>query len=161
MLFCVSNYFSNVKYQDLCATINPSKSMILKIKNNLKTFVQHNLIGFLEKSCLNYLCKIWNRLQSCLVYSVFWIRSNGPARSDFNLDSDANINVGCYKVIMLETKTRFKNWSKVTNLTIWKWGRYVFSLVVTMKVIKYTPASGWVEGASETNVTNLKKPFVD
>ena len=32
---CVSDYFNNVEYQDLCATINPSKIKDLENKNNL------------------------------------------------------------------------------------------------------------------------------
>ena len=50
---CVSATFSNVKYQDLCATINLSKIKYLQNqKQSLKYLCNINLIGFLQKQDL-------------------------------------------------------------------------------------------------------------
>ena len=47
---CISDYFSYVEYQDLCATINPSKIKDLEEqKQSLKHLCNINWIGFLEK----------------------------------------------------------------------------------------------------------------
>ena len=51
---CVSDYFSNIRYQDLGATINPSKIKDLKEqKPSLKHLCNINFIGFLEKPGLS------------------------------------------------------------------------------------------------------------
>ena len=50
---CLCDYFSNVKYLDLCATINPSNIKDLEEqKQSLKHLCNINLIGFLEKTGL-------------------------------------------------------------------------------------------------------------
>ena len=47
---CVSDYFTNVEYQDLCATISLSKIKDLEEqKQSLKHLFNINWIGFLEK----------------------------------------------------------------------------------------------------------------
>ena len=38
---CVPHYFSNVEYQDLCATINPQISKDLEEQKQSQTFLQH------------------------------------------------------------------------------------------------------------------------
>ena len=52
---CVSDYFSNVEYQeDLCATLNPSKTKDLKeLKQSLKHSCSIYLKGFLENPGLS------------------------------------------------------------------------------------------------------------
>ena len=55
----VLDYFSNIEYQDLCATINPSKIKDLEEqKQSPKHLCNISVIGFLEKQGLNYCCKI-------------------------------------------------------------------------------------------------------
>ena len=51
---CVQDYFSNVKYEEFCATINPSTSKILKIANYSKYLYNYNEIGFLQKQCFYF-----------------------------------------------------------------------------------------------------------
>ena len=54
---CVSDYFSNVKYQDLCATINPSKIWLATLLEhvNLRIFKVNQKI-ILKFKCVLYLC---------------------------------------------------------------------------------------------------------
>ena len=73
---CVWDYFSNVKIQDLCATINLSRSKISKIKDleDKKIYLKHLynniLIGFLEKPGLNYCCKTYKTVYGIVSFRL-------------------------------------------------------------------------------------------